>query len=556
MLESVLSSFQQEKFMKYTLRSLQACLVVLSISAVGSALAAGPSESDARRFLSRATFGPTPEDVSAVMASSKSDWLKRQFAMPASGYAGATYLDPNPKVGCPTGAPTTCMRDNYSSFPVQVQFFKNAMYGPDQLRQRVALALSEILVISGHQIRQPYALANYQRLLSDNAFGNFKTILREVTLSPAMGEYLNMVNNDKPNLARGTEPNENYAREVLQLFSIGLTELRDDGTPRVDATGVPLKTYDQDVVEGFAHAFTGWTYPPRPGAVSRFPNPKNYDGRMVAFDTRHDQLSKKLLNGVTLPPGKSAAADLESAIDNIFQHPNVGPFIGLQLIQHLVTSNPSPAYVARVTAAFNGTSTGIRGDMKAVISAILLDPEATTPANPATFGKLREPALQVLNLFRTLGGKSDGVWLRAAAASLGEPVFSPPTVFGFFSPDYALPDSPDLDGPAFGLYNANTAFVLSGVLGTAINPNGVGPDSSVQGATGSKIDLTGWSKLAANPDLLAGEINRVLFAGTMSGTLRSAVARAVLTLSAGNPSGRVRAAIFLAVMSPEFLVEH
>lgn len=520
------------------------------------AVAVGLSEPDAHRFLSQASFGPTDASTRDVMANGRTAWLQNQFALPASDYKGFTVLDPNPALGCPAGSPATCKRDHYTLFPLQLQFFQNALTGEDQLRQRVALALSEILVTSGQQIRQPYAMANYQRIFLNKAFGNFRDILHDVTLSPAMGNFLNMVNNDKPNPARGIAPNENYAREVLQLFSIGLWKLNADGTHQLDRTGAPIPTYDQNTVEGFAHIFTGWTYPPRTGATSRFPNPQNFDGAMVGFEAHHDIGPKLLLNGFVQAPGKGQAADLEAAINSIFNHPNVGPFIGRQLIQQFVTSNPSPAYIARVTAAFNGSTNGVRGDMKAVITAVLTDPETSNPATPSQFGKLREPILQLTHLLRILGGQSDGVWLRAQAASLGEPVFSPPTVFNFFSPDYPLPDDPALDGPAFGVYNATTAFAYSGAVASALSANGMAPDNTVPGSTGTRVDLTRWQSLAALPQSLVNEINRVVFGGRMSASLGTYLLSAVQTQSASNPLGRVRAALSLALISPEYLVEH
>ena len=534
-----------------------AALVAFGVAGIASAAySAGLSEADARRFLGQATFGPNTSSVNALVGSTRELWLQRQFSAPPAAYTGFGYTDPNANKGCPAGAPNTCRRDYYSLFPLQVQFFRNAMTGQDQLRQRVALALSEILVTSGQQIRQPYAMANYQRIFLANAFGNFKDILRAVTLSPAMGNYLNMANNDKPNPARGTQPNENYAREVLQLFSIGAVQLNADGTPKLDTQGAPLPSYDQSVVEGYAHAFTGWTYAPRPAATSKFPNPQNFEGEMVAFADHHDTDAKTLLNGTVLPAGQGASADLQAAMDSIFQHPNVGPFIGRQLIQQLVTSNPSPAYVARVSAAFNGQNGGHRGDMKNVLSAILLDPEAANPSSPSTFGKLREPIVQLTHLLRALNGQSDGVWLQAKASALGEPVFSPPTVFSFFSPDYALPDDPGLEGPAFGVYNASMAFVLSGVMATALSPTGVAPDTTVPGAFGTKIDLSSWQALAGKPAALTSEINRVFFAKRMSVALQQAVTSAAAAEPASKPEARARAALFLAVMSSEYLVEH
>lgn len=528
------------------------------LACLGSAatLAATLDESSARRMLDQASFGPTEASVTELMHLGKGPWLQTQFALPASDFHGFSYRDPSPKVGCPAGTPTTCNRDNYTVFPLQVQFFQNALTGPDQLRQRVALALSEILVTSGQQIRQPYAMANYQRIFLKNAFGNFRTVLHDVTLSPAMGAFLNMANNDKANPARGTEPNENYAREVLQLFSVGEWQLNVDGSVKTDNQGAPVPTYNQDVIEGFAHAFTGWTYAPRAGAVGKFPNPLNFGGAMQPYAAHHDMGSKLLFNGKVLPAGQSPEVDLDDAIDNIFLHPNVGPFISRQLIKQLVTSNPSPSYIARVSAAFNGINGTPRGDLKAVVSAILLDPEASAPLAPAQFGKLREPIQQLTYLFRALGGQSDGVWLTQQAAALGQPVYSPATVFSFFSPDYALPDDPALSGPSFGIYNASTAFVLSGSFATALSANGAAPDNNVDASTGSKINLGAWQIAAAEPQGLVNRINRVMFASHMTSTLQQTLLKAALSLPASKPLDRARATLFLAVMAPEYLVEH
>ncbi len=522
--------------------------------ATQTALAAPLSDGDARRILGQATFGPTAASVAELMQLGQQAWLQKQFATGGSGYYSVAYVDPDSNKGCPTGSLDTCRRDNYSLFPIQVEFFSNAINQPDQLRQRTALALSEILVVSGNTITLPYAMAAYQRIFLERAFGNFRDVLKDVTLSPAMGRYLNMANNDKPNKAKGIEPNENYGREVLQLFSIGLWELNPDGTQKRDAKGLPIPSYDQDTVEGFAHVFTGWTYAPRPGATkSKFGNPAFYDAPMIAFESHHDTAPKKLLSGVTLPANQTAAADLDAAINNIFNHPNVGPFIGRQLIQQLVTANPSPAYVGRVTAAFNAAP---RGDMKRLLTAILTDPEASAPANPSSFGKLREPIVQLTHLVRSLGGKSDGVWLRQQAASLGQPVFSPPSVFSFFPPDYDLPEMPSLDGPAFGVFNASAAFKLSGVLSTAVNGKGVAPDTSVQSAIGTKIDMTPWTALAAKPADLVAEVKRVLFAGRMSAGLEAALLKAAVIAAANKPLDRAKATLFLATMAPEYLVEN
>lgn len=532
-------------------------LLALASTLALQAQAASMDEASARRFLAHASFGPTTASVAELQTLGPQAWLQAQFAKNGSDYAGFSYLDPSPSVGCPTGSASTCNRDNYTLFPLQALFFRNALANDDQLRQRVALALSEILVASGQQIRQPYAMANFQHIFLANAFGNYRDILKAVTLSPAMGNYLNMANNDKPNPARGIAPNENYGREVMQLFSLGVWMLNPDGSQQLDAHGQPIPTYTQDQIEGFAHAFTGWTYAPRPGATaSKWTNPVYFGAPMIAFAAHHDTATKLLLSGVTLPGNQTPEADLDAAIGNIFQHPNVGPFIGRQLIQMLVTSNPSPAYVARVAAAFNGAAGTPRGDMKATISAVLLDPEASQPAAPSQFGKLREPVLLLSHLMRALGGSSDGVWLRAQAAALGESVFSPPTVFSFFPPDYPLPDDPALEGPAFGVFSAASAMATSASLATLLSGTPIKPDTSVAGSTGTSIDLTPWLSTASDPTQLVAQVNRILFAGAMSATLQQTLIKAVQLQPASNPSGRVRCALFLAALSPEYLVEH
>src|SRR5665213_3504109 len=263
--------------------------------------------------------------------------------------------------------------------PTEKLLFTHALTGPDQLRQRVALALSEIWVTSGLTITS-HGMAPYVQLLMQDAFANYRTIMQDVTLSPAMGFYLNMVNNDAANPLANNHANENYARELMQLFTIGLSMLNSDGTLQLDNNGNPIPTYDETTVQAFARVFTGWTYPTEPGSTLQVHNTVYWHGPMVAVDSNHDTTAKTLLLGTTLPAGQIAAQDLAGALDNVFNHPNVGPFIAKKLVQHLVTSNPSPQYVSRVANAFaTGTysnfGSGTRGDMQAVIAAILLDPE-------------------------------------------------------------------------------------------------------------------------------------------------------------------------------------
>jgi uncharacterized protein (DUF1800 family) len=338
---------------------------------------ASMSAADAARLLEQATFGVTASDVAHVQSIGMDAYISEQLAYPPTQYTGYSYTPHTAPATCigdgskPPDASSLCARDKYSPFQVQRDLFKHALSNPDQLRQRVAFALSQIMVVSSVEIYEAYGLADYQNVLLNDALGNYRTLLQDVTLSPVMGHYLDMADSDQTNPANGTVPNQNYAREVLQLFSIGLLELNQDGTQQLDANGAPIPTFDGSTIEGFAAVFTGWTYPPLPNASSQWTNPINFDGTMVSFADHHQAGTKLLLNGYTVPANQTPEQDLANALDNIFNHPNVGPFLGRQLIQHLVTSNPSPAYVARVAAVFANNGQGVRGDLSAVVRAIL-----------------------------------------------------------------------------------------------------------------------------------------------------------------------------------------
>jgi len=343
---------------------------ILSVAARAQEPVAANFSPDLVRLVEQSTFGPTVDLVQHVQQFGAEEFLHEQLAADLTPYPG---LPPMPSTR-PASCTGTCQRDNYTMYPLQRHFFSNALSGSDQLRQRVAFALSQIFVTSGIDVRLSSWMGPYQQLLYADAFSTYRQLLEDVTLSPAIGSYLNMVNNKKLNPTTGVKPNENYAREVLQLFSIGLVMLHDDGTPQLDENGQTIPTYDQATVEEFARVFTGWIFAPAFGT-----GVPNYRDPMVVRVTRsvevdHDTGSKQLLLGEQVADGSSAAADLSAALDNIARHPNVAPFISKQLIQHLVTSNPSPAYVARISAVFNDNGSGVRGDLGAVVSAILSTP--------------------------------------------------------------------------------------------------------------------------------------------------------------------------------------
>ncbi len=519
----------------------------------------GPSNADVARFLDQATMGSTDALIAHVSAVGFERFLEEQLAAPASGYPDLPAMPGNQQVGCPEGSPTTCVRDNYTMYPLQVRFFQNALKGEDQLRQRVALALHEILVVSGVSIRQPSAMGPYLNMLHRSALGNYRTLLTELTLSPAMGDYLDMVNNPAAVPPKNIPPNENYARELLQLFSVGVDMLNEDGSPQLDVMGRPVPAYEQEAIEELARVFTGWTYATLPGAGSRKSNPPNYKASMWLYrdgqgrDTTHDKGSKTILQypcapHSVLPANQDGAVDLDQALDNVFFHPSVGPFVSKQLIQHLVTSNPSPGYLARVARAFADDGRGVRGNLAAVVEAILLDPEARggEKADPA-YGRLREPVLFVTNLCRSLGATSDGV-LAAQATGMGQTLFNPSSVFSYFPPEYAIQDA--VLGPEFGIQSSTTTIARINFV-SALVFNGIGRGTPTGGTS---LDLSKWSPLAAEPAALVSAVDRLLLHGTMSGEAAREITAAVAAVPATNALGRVRTAFALVASSSAYQV--
>jgi uncharacterized protein (DUF1800 family) len=541
-------------------------IAALTLVACGSGLGAAPtqavvSQADAARLLEQSSFGATAQDIAHLQRVGFDAYLNEQFGTAPTGYSGFAYVTHSAPTSCqhdptaPTGAASLCARDNYSLFQVQRRFFQNALNGSDQLRQRVAFALSQIFVVSGTEINEAYGMAAYQNMLLRDAFGNFRDLLNDVTLSPVMGNYLDMVNNDKANPASGTTPNENYARELLQLFSIGVNLLNIDGSVQTDTQGRPIPAYNEDVIEGYAYLFTGWTYPPRPGTTSQWTNPINYEGTMASAASHHDSGSKLILQGRVLPGGQTPKQDLADGLDAVFNHPNVGPFIGKQLIQHLVTSNPSPQYIARVATVFNNNGNGVRGDMRAVIRAILLDPEARGDAKTdPNYGHLRQPALFMTSILRTLGGQSDGVYLRAQACNLQQDLFMPPSVFNYFPPSYTIPGTTSV-GPEFGIQDTTSTLNRANVVYQLVYGGGAAADATVTGSTGTSLDLSSYQSSAANADTLIEQLNQRMMHGTLSPIARGTIAQAVNSVAATDTLNRVRMAVYLLASSQQYQVE-
>jgi len=490
----------------------------------------------ASRFLDQAAFGPDAATVAHVQAVGLETYIDEQ-----SWALTSHYPDPS--------------QTGFGIGQVQARFFTNAVHGQDQLRQRMAFALGQIFVISATEENTPTQLVPYLELLQKDAFENFFTVMKDVTLSPTMGEYLDMRNNDKADPVRGTKANENYARELLQLFTIGTLMLNQDGTLKLDANHQPIPTYTQAQIADFSRVYTGWTYPLKPGGRAQAHNPAYFDGPMVAFQSNHDTGSKTLLNGLVLPAGRTAEADLNAALTNIFNHPNVAPFVTKNLIQHLVTSNPSPAYVGRVAAVFNDNGFGVRGDLKAVVRAILLDPEARAGdagpqlTGPDTGGHLREPVFWIASTLRALGALvNDTNGLTAQATKLGQTIFAPASVFNYYAPGYKVPGefTPGLSllGPEFQLQSPATAIARANLANSIIFGN--------LGA-GTVVDFTALSNLATNPSTLVTAVNKAFFYGQMPSAIANQITGAV-SGTTGNLN-RAKAAVYLAVTSSYYNVE-
>ena len=516
---------------------------------VGAEAAPVISAQVASRFLEQAAFGPDAPTLAHVQATGLKNYLTEQLSAPVSPY-------PDPS------------QTGFGIGQMQARFFSNAVHGQDQLRQRVAFALSQIFVVSASEENTAAQLVPYHQILQKDAFANFRTLMNDVTLSPTMGEYLDMRNNDKASPTLGTRANENYARELLQLFTIGLFELNADGTLKLDASKNPIPTYDQTAIQNFAKVYTGWTYPTKPGATPQKHNPTYFGGQMAAFEANHDMTAKTLLNYATptgvlvnLPAGQTAALDLKDALDNIFYHPNVAPFIGKQLIQRLVTSNPSPAYVARIAAVFNNNGHGVRGDLAAVVSAILLDAEARKGDSGPSFnppdnsGHLREPVFVVASILRGLGAQvNDTNNLTNLAGSLGQTVFTPPTVFNYDAPGYMIPaeftPGQSLLGPEFQLFSPSSAVARFNAVNSVIYGN--------LGA-GAVIDLTPYINLGSNPSGLMTAINNTFFDGQMPATMQTDILAAVNAVTGSTTAvqkARAQAALYLALSSSYYNVEH
>jgi len=488
------------------------------------------TERAAARFLDQATWGPTPASTAELEKEGIANWLTAQFAATPSDLPDQPILQSDGKT-------------NNDLTPVTAAFFSNAVNGQDQLRQRVAFILSQLLVVSHVTVHPAYAYPPYWRLFRDNAFGNYRDVLKAITLSPAMGKYLNMANNNKADPVKGTAANENYARELMQLFSLGLNVLNRDGSLALDANKNPIPTYNQAVVTNLAKVMTGWTYPTAPGAAAKTNNPEYYLGQMFAVESEHDTTSKAIFNNIVVPAGQTAEQDLDFVLDALIAQPTMAPFISQQLIQHLVTSNPSPAYVQRVSQVFSNT----KGDMKSVITAILTDTEARAGDSASaganqSFGHLREPALFLTELVRGLNGAATtSNSLNGRSNEMGEDLFDPPTVFSYFSPQNKLESG--LLAPEFQIYSTQTAADRADAVNSALYGT---LDSGVT------LDLTPFVAQAGNMTSLLDYIGSVFLHNGMSENLQKAAASAAD--AADTTTAKAQAALYIVLTSSEYQV--
>ena len=480
----------------------------------------GTADLAAGRFLEQAAFGPNPAALARVKLIGNNAWLTEQFSMPETAIS-------NP------------VNDNRI---VQSQLLNRLATAPDQLRQKVAYGLSEFIVISMNKNDYAEQTAPDLQTLSRNAFGNYRTLMGEIAISSQMGKYLDLANSNKPSSSGGA--NENFPRELMQLFTLGLVKLNLDGSNQLNALGQTLPVYDQSTVQQVALAMTGWTY-----IGNGNNNWENFAGPMVPRDANHDMRAKSFL-GCNLPAGQGAQADMNAALDCIFTHPNVSPFISVRLIRSLVKSNPTPAYVQRVAGVFNNNGGGVRGDLKAVVRAILLDTEArndtidASSATSATSGRLKDPVYHVISMLRSLGGSISATNQAAWSFSrTGQTPLSPPSVFSYYSPMFRAPHT-GLYAPEFQIYTPTEAVLRGNFIWQILSSPG----------SDFPLDLSRFVGLGGNIPGLINAVDQTLMYGRMPAALRQNIANAV-AVQQDNQS-RAWTALYLALRSGQHAVQY
>lgn len=511
------------------------------------------------RLAKQATFGPTQALVAHIMDVGIEAWLNEQFAATGSTYQDIVertnvrldYCANNPSV-------TQCYRNFSGREPIAARFYANAMFAPDQLRQRVAFALSQRLVTSEADVGSTAGVGAYQQIFLTNAFGNYRDILLQVTMNSYMGRYLNMADSSK------SAPSENYAREMLQLFSMGQEALNIDGTPLRDSSGGTIPTYTTEEIKEVARALTGWTYARIDGAPASDGNARDYAKPMIKVASRYDAAVKSFF-GVTIPAGASQEDSVRMTVEAAFNHPSTPPNVARFMIRHLVTANPSPDFIARVARVFVDNGFGVRGDMKAVTRAILTDSEArgAVPVGPGV-GKVKEPILSLVSLMRVVGFVTDGYPFVTQDMSFGQPVFRSPSVFNFYPIDYPLPGSAYLKSPASKLVTTTYVVRLHNIaynwtVSGDQNRSEFQTDPGVVGWSPSRTDWSTWEAFGADLDGMIARIDLLMLANTMTDRQKAALKSAANAITNADPTlqarRRAQMMLYIVATSPAYLVD-
>jgi uncharacterized protein (DUF1800 family) len=533
-----------------------------STTTTSVAAAAPITSADAVRLAKQASFGPTSTLAAHIVAlGSAGAWLDEQMATSGSTYADLSTraVPTNYCTLMATTAQGVCNRDYLSSTPVAMEFYSHAVQGGDQLRQRVAFALSQLIVTSDVEVHSTAGLATFNQILLDNAFGNYHDILKAVTLNAYMGDYLDMANSSK------AAPNENYARELMQLFSMGVNTLNADGSLKTDSSGAVVPTYTADDVHNIARALTGWTYTRLNGAALTDNTNLDYSQPLIKNAALYDATAKTFL-GVTVPANATQDASLQAVVDAVFNNASTAPYVSKFLIEQLVTSNPSAAYVGRISAVFANDGTGVRGNLKAVVRAILTDAEARGDSKSgASDGKVKEPVLFSTSIARLIGDATDGYAFTTRDAAMGQQPFRAPSVFNFYPPDYPLPLGGGLLSPPFKLLTAATMVARHNlaydwtVNGDAANRSEYVAQSTIAGATGTAPDWSAWQAFGADEASMVNSINLLMLNNTMTAAQQTAILAAVNAVTNSDPTTQARkraqTALYIVASSPQFQVD-
>jgi uncharacterized protein (DUF1800 family) len=511
------------------------------------------TDGDAARLAKQASFGATPDLIARIKTLGATAWVDEQLAASTSTYADLTT---EVRRDFCVSTDTICNRAHFSRTPVAMRFYADAIAGSDQLRQRTAFAIGQMVVASETEVNSTAGIATFNQILLANAFGNYRDILAQVTMSGYMGDYLDMADSNK------SGPSENYARELLQLFSMGPDALNMDGSLKRDGNGGAIPNYTTDDIKGVAKALTGWTYARVGGAAITDGNARDYSKPMIQVASRYDTTQKSFL-GTSVGAGATQDASVAAVVDAAFNNPSTAPFVARHMIVHLVTANPSAAYIGRIAAVFADNGKGVRGDMKAVVRAILLDSEARS-APTSTSGKLKEPVLLMTALARAIGFATDGYVFQTRDGNLGQPVFRSPSVFNFYPDDFPLPGSATLKSPASKLLNTSNVlrwhnFVYDWTISGDATRSEYALDSGLPMSSLTQPLWASWEAYGSDLDAMVSRIDLTLFANTLNQAQKDALKAAAtpITNTDANIQARKRAQmmLYVAASSPMFLVD-